>query len=54
MNRILLFLNNTILRLRMFLAAVSLRQEYLKNSSFQDFNSLDGEDFVEIILDVQR
>jgi hypothetical protein len=42
-----------VFRFQMFLAAVLLFHEYKCSPSLQEFNVLDGEDFVHLGLDIQ-
>lgn len=55
MNIISLFgssLKTAVFRIRMFLAVNLLRHEYEKNRSLQEFNALDGDDFIDVSVDV--
>ena len=42
-----------VFRFHMFLAAVLLRHEYECNPALQEFNVLDGEEFIHLDLDIQ-
>lgn len=46
-------LQTIVFRFHMFLAAVLLCHEYKRSASLQEFNSVDGEDFVHLELDLQ-
>jgi len=46
-----LSLENAVFCLRMFLGAVLLRHEYESQPSLQEFNVLDGEDFIDVSVD---
>ena len=46
------YLKIAVFRVRLFLAAVFLHHEYEKNDSLQEFNALDGEDFMDVSVDV--
>ena len=41
-------LQSVVFRIRTYLAAVLLRHDYDTNPALGDFNTLDGEDFVEV------